>query len=112
MRRPFQRVTKSMGDSSDTEPFGEGRLTVHLEPRELIGIENASGAVVRVRSGQLWITQADDTRDYVVDAGHALRLDRDGLALLTAILPSTLTITPGASSRVDRITLERRRRAA
>jgi len=112
MRRPFQRVTTSMDGSTEPAPSGAGRLTVQLEPRELIGIDNASGAVVRVESGQLWITQADDSRDYVVDAGQALRLDRDGLALLTAILPSKLTITPGASARVDRISMERRRRAA
>lgn len=112
MRRPFQRVTASLDGSSEVAPSGEDRLTVRLKPRELVGIENASGAVVRVETGQLWITQADDTRDYVVDAGHAMRLDRDGLALITAILPSKLTVTPGAAARVDRILLERRRRAA
>lgn len=50
----------------------------------LLRLEDARGAQIRVEHGALWITQDGDSADYVVQSGESIRLDRDGVALLTA----------------------------
>lgn len=45
----------------------------------------AKGATVRCLSGQVWLTQQDDPRDYCFPAGVAFCADRTGHAVLTAM---------------------------
>ena len=50
----------------------------------LIRIEDARDMQVRVDKGALWITQERDTRDVMLETGDTFRLDRDGVALISA----------------------------
>jgi hypothetical protein len=55
-----------------------------LPQGSLLSLEDARGAEVHVEHGALWITQDGDYADYVIRSGESIRLDRDGVALLTA----------------------------
>lgn len=59
----------------------------------LLLIENGKGMAVEVWDGDLWITQARDTRDHFVRRGGSLRLEREGLVLVSALQPSRITLT-------------------
>lgn len=59
----------------------------------LVLIENGKGMAVEVWDGELWITQAGDTRDHLVRPGGSFRLRRDGLVLVSALQPSRITLT-------------------
>jgi len=59
----------------------------------LVLIENGKGMVVEVWDGELWITQARDTRDHLVRPGGSFRLLGEGLVLVSALQPSRITLT-------------------
>lgn len=88
-----------------------------LRTREVLDIRGGQGLVVRCLAGALWITQEGDTDDVVVKAGECFKLDRRGLALVSApIAASTLVVeraTPGAPCAAQRYAAPSRfRRAA
>ena len=56
-----------------------------LAKGELLRARDASGLQVLCLSGCLWVTQDNDLRDIVLDAGESFELDRDGDTLLSAI---------------------------
>jgi hypothetical protein len=56
-------------------------------------IENGKGMAVELWDGELWITQAGDTRDHLVRPGGSFRLRGEGLALVSALQPSRITLT-------------------
>jgi hypothetical protein len=58
-----------------------------------VRIENGRGMLVYVWSGSVWITQAGDRRDRHVGAGGWFRIDRGGLALITALGRSAVSLT-------------------
>jgi hypothetical protein len=62
-----------------------GRAGLLLEPHQTLGLRDAVGAQVQVRRGKVWITQHQDERDLMLDAGAAFTLDRPGLALVHAL---------------------------
>jgi hypothetical protein len=55
-----------------------------LRAREVLDIRNGKGLIVRCLAGALWITQDGDTDDVVLRAGECFKLDRPGLALVSA----------------------------
>lgn len=55
-----------------------------LAAGELVHIDDARGATLRVTRGALWITLQDDVRDVVLEAGDSFTIDRDGLTLAEA----------------------------
>ena len=65
---------------------------IRMKNRDLIQLRNGKGVSVQTRSGTLWITQSNDTRDIVVKAGESFVLDRPGLALVTAMTDATVTL--------------------
>ncbi len=70
----------------------------------VLRIEQGRGVVVSVRAGAVWLTQEGDPADYVLRAGEALRLDRDGLALASALGRSVVMLDiPQAERRARRI---------
>ena len=76
-----------------------------LARRDLIGIRGARGALVFVELGTAWLTQDNDVRDVVLEAGEWFRLDRDGTALVQAHRAATVTVTApddGAAREVFR----------
>ena len=49
---------------------------------------------MEVLDGVVWITQSNDPRDIVIEAGQAFVLDRPGLALVNSLLTdATIAIT-------------------
>ena len=59
----------------------------------LVLIENGRGMALEAWDGELWITQANDTRDYFVGPGGSFRLQREGLVRGSALHPSRITLT-------------------
>jgi len=59
---------------------------------DVLRIENGRGLLLAVRSGAIWLTQEADPRDFILDAGRRMRLDKDGLSVAYASVPATLTL--------------------
>src|SRR5690242_19290504 len=71
-------------------------LPVHLAERELLNIRDGKGIEVRCLLGQLWITQAGDCEDIILQPGQSFVLDRQGLALVAALVgPAVVIFEPG-----------------
>jgi hypothetical protein len=64
-----------------------------LQEGELAKIDAAAHAGIRVRSGNVWLTQQDDPNDYVLRAGGEMRFTGEkGRVLATAYKPSLLEL--------------------
>ena len=57
---------------------------LRLNTGELLNISDGEGCTVLCLEGCAWITQSDDQRDIVVNAGEAFVLDKPGVALVCA----------------------------
>ena len=49
-----------------------------------VSIAATPGLVIRVRKGQVWITQSGDPQDYVVGAGERFVADRSGRVVVSS----------------------------
>ena len=58
--------------------------SVRLNAGELLDINDGEGFTVECLEGAIWITQSNDPRDIVLNAGQSFVLDRPGLALVCA----------------------------
>jgi hypothetical protein len=59
-------------------------LLVQLEHHGLLDINDGQGLAVACIEGTVWITQSNDPRDIVINAGQSFLLDKQGLALVAA----------------------------
>ncbi|KAB2911362.1 MAG: DUF2917 domain-containing protein [Hyphomicrobiaceae bacterium] len=66
-----------------------------VRARSVTRIEEGEGVAVTCCKGAIWITQANDARDVVLEAGESFVLDRPGLALVFAIADSAVILGPG-----------------
>jgi hypothetical protein len=57
---------------------------VRLNTGELLDVNDGEGFLVRCLEGSVWITQSNDPRDIVLEAGQSFVLDKPGLALVCA----------------------------
>jgi hypothetical protein len=57
---------------------------ISLNMGELLDIQDGAGLRVKCLGGVVWITQSNDPRDIVLEAGQSFILDRRGLALVCA----------------------------
>lgn len=92
-----------------TTAAGRGHVSLALKGGHLIGLENGRGALVQLVSGQLWITQSGDYRDIIVEPGKSFRLDRDGLAVVMAIIDAQIVVTPHDGTMLGRLRFDRSR---
>lgn len=69
-------------------------VPIALKAREVHRIENARGTEVTCIKGVAWITQERDSRDLILAAGHAVVLDRPGLAVVYAFRDALITVGP------------------
>jgi Protein of unknown function (DUF2917) len=77
-------------------------MPLHLASREMVNIHDGAGLLVRCLRGVLWITQANDSDDIVIEDGQSFMLDRPGLALVSApVGPADVVITTEPTA-VDR----------
>lgn len=75
-------MTRRFGDSS-----------IRLNTGELLDIDDGEGFTVECLEGSVWVTQSNDPRDIVLNAGQSFVLDRPGLALICAAAgPATVAI--------------------
>jgi hypothetical protein len=58
----------------------------------ILRFEDAEGSDIRVASGCLWITQQDDTADYVLNPSQTFRVSRNGTTLAHALQSVSLHI--------------------
>jgi len=58
----------------------------------MLKIEGREGDRLRVRSGDVWVTQHGDTRDYLLKTGDSLTLNGKGATLATAYRPTALDL--------------------
>jgi hypothetical protein len=63
---------------------------VELRRHQTLRLADASGVAVVCLCGALWITQENDPRDVIVEAGAWFALDRPGVALVEAIEASSV----------------------
>lgn len=66
---------------------------VFLEYRGVLRIARGKGLLLAARGGTLWITEAGDRRDLIVTNGRWYRLKTDGLAIINALEPTSVTIS-------------------
>lgn len=78
---------------------GERITPVALAARATQQLHDRIGDRVVCLDGQVWITQHDDTRDIVLEAGQCFELDRPGMALVFALQDALITVgAPGAGA--------------
>jgi hypothetical protein len=71
---------------------------IYLKAREILPIEDGTGLEVKCLRGSLWITQAGDSEDRILDRGESFVLDRSGLSLVNALLgPALVIVRRGAA---------------
>ena len=61
------------------------RSALTLARRDVQRLEGVPGRRIECLTGALWITQDNDLRDIVIEAGEGFSLDRHGAALVSAL---------------------------
>ncbi|MGA8051612.1 MAG: DUF2917 domain-containing protein [Burkholderiales bacterium] len=59
---------------------------------EMLKLGAARGAAVRVRSGDVWLTQHGDRKDHMLKTGDTMPLNGEGTAIITAYQPTILEL--------------------
>jgi Protein of unknown function (DUF2917) len=73
----------------DTDLF---RAASQLAKGSLFRIHDGAGRRVECLSGCLWLTQHNDPRDTVLEAGDGFTIDRDGDTFLSALSDSRFVV--------------------
>jgi hypothetical protein len=72
---------------------------LRLKQNGTLRLEKAAGIVVEVTSGQVWLTQERDPRDYFLRAGDWLRIDRADTVVISALdKDASISFTPFTNS--------------
>lgn len=64
----------------------------------MVRIEDGRGMMVRVVSGEVWITEEGDPRDRFVTAGRDVRIVSSGVTLVSALSRSSISVSSRANS--------------
>lgn len=72
-----------------------------LRANQITRLENATGVAIVCLRGELWLTQQGDPGDVILGPGECYTLDRDGLALVEALKPSSVCIELPVERRAD-----------
>lgn len=70
--------------------------------REFVELPDGSGDVVRCVEGLVWITEHDNSRDFVLGAGQSLPLDGRRGVVIQGLRPSRLRVIRRAAHRAPR----------
>jgi hypothetical protein len=65
----------------------------------MVRIKDGRGLMVRVVSGEVWITEEGDPRDRFVTAGRHVRIVSSGVTLVSALSRSSISLSSRASRR-------------
>lgn len=77
------------------------RVTMDLERMQIIRLRAVRGVRLSCRRGSLWVTQEGVARDDFLVPGVSQVIETDGMVVVEAMLPSSLTIDSGKHSVVD-----------
>lgn len=69
-----------------------------LKAGSLLRVCDGRGRAIVVFEGQVWITQDDDQRDFVLTSGESFSVDRPGLTLVEALRDSKLLLVDALPS--------------
>ncbi len=58
---------------------------VKLAPNQTLRVVDGAGSTVCAVEGAIWITEENDPRDIVLQAGNCYRLEREGVAILNPL---------------------------
>jgi len=73
-------------------------IEVALPRRHSLRIRDGEGLIVEVVEGCLWLTQDQDSKDYIAKAGQSLAIEHGGLTLAFACSAARLRLRrPGAA---------------
>jgi len=70
-----------------------------LTAGSMLRVYNGEGRAIVVFEGDVWITQHDDQRDFVLSGGESFSIDRPGLTLVEALRDSKLLLVDARSRR-------------
>ena len=65
---------------------------VRLEDGQTLRVVDGAGSTLVCKEGTLWVTEENQPKDVVLEAGACVRLKRAGLTLIQALTPATLSI--------------------
>jgi hypothetical protein len=65
---------------------------IRLARRQIVRILEGTGRRVCVQQGSVWITEAGEPSDIVLEPGRCYSLKHDGLALVTGLDESVMTV--------------------
>ena len=65
---------------------------VQLADGQTLRVVDAAGATVTCKEGTVWVTEENQPRNLVLEAGACVRLKRAGLTLISALSPAKLSI--------------------
>ena len=65
----------------------------------MVRIKDGRGLMVRVVSGEVWITEEGDPRDRFVTSGRHVRIVSSGVTLVSALSRSSISLSSRASRR-------------
>jgi hypothetical protein len=72
-----------------------GRSKIELSPRELFELNGDSRwRLIICQRGSVWITQAQDMQDYLLEPGDMFLVTLPGVVLVQALQPASVEITP------------------
>jgi len=69
-----------------------GAREFEISQGAMLKIEALEGDSLRVRSGDVWVTQHGDARDYLLKTGDSITLSGKGATLATAYKPTLLDL--------------------
>lgn len=69
-----------------------------------VSIQNGKGLDLTVLTGFLWVTYENDTKDFVLQPGHAFNVSRNGLTLIQAFQDVRLRIAYPAEAAAPGLT--------
>ena len=65
---------------------------VRLANGQTLRVLDGAGSTLVCNEGTLWVTEENQPKDVLLEAGACVRLKRAGLTLIQALTPATLSI--------------------
>jgi Protein of unknown function (DUF2917) len=85
---------------NETQAIRSARKWIELDTPQLLRMVDAQGSAVFVRAGTAWVTQEGGGGDVLVNAGESFVFDRNGLAIVSPLGRTSLSISAPAGAHV------------
>ncbi len=67
--------------------------SIHISRGSMLRIDDGAGMLLRVWEGDVWFTQEGSSKDHMLRAGHAFRVERGGATLALALRRSVVSLS-------------------